>query len=86
MGIYQRHYFDICDCGWLEFNGQYPWDQRPNKRISATILRERQNKLDNASDKKLKVILRKLPPDLIKESKCSLMNCEIKFDNVKQFS
>ncbi|CAG8795978.1 28030_t:CDS:1, partial [Racocetra persica] len=60
------------DCGWFKFNGQYPWDQRPNERISAAILRKLQNQLDNVSNKKLKVVLRKLSPDSAKESKMTI--------------
>ncbi|CAG8468576.1 12468_t:CDS:2, partial [Ambispora gerdemannii] len=60
------------DSGWFEFSGQYPWDYRPGERISATVLRELQDQLDIASNKKLKVVLRKLPPDIVLESKLTI--------------
>ncbi|CAG8443900.1 6954_t:CDS:1 [Cetraspora pellucida] len=71
------------DCGWFKFVGQYPWDKRPNERISATILKDLQNQLDNASNKKLKVVLRKLPPDLVKESK---MTIHLGVESIKDFT
>ncbi|CAG8483937.1 10167_t:CDS:2 [Diversispora eburnea] len=42
------------DFGWFEFSGQYPWDHHPSERISATVLKELQDQLDKANNKKLK--------------------------------
>ncbi|RIA98374.1 hypothetical protein C1645_812785 [Glomus cerebriforme] len=52
--------------------GQYPWDHRPSERISATVIKELQDRLDIASNKKLKIVLRKLQPDLVLESKVTI--------------
>lgn len=49
--------------GWYKFSGSYPWDKRPDERISASTLQKVQSRLDVASDNKLKAVIVRFETD-----------------------
>ncbi|RIA93664.1 hypothetical protein C1645_873943 [Glomus cerebriforme] len=73
------------DVGFYQFNGKYPWDNRPDERIKESSLQKLQHKLDLISNNRLKLDFVKFPgQDVKSESPLIQLGIISKVDLIKE--